>query len=99
MAKRVSIYIDGANFVYGLKTLNQNYTIKGDDINLAFISFDEIASINLINEADKFIFINKKTANRFFWRENKKKKVEKKIEKFLSHKKESTCQLNSAQQD
>ena len=180
--KRVSIYIDGANFVYGLKSLHpkysdyhfdferylkkiigkdelinifyynaslkQNinlrrfkeqqklfarlrkinnfkvilckrqkrfgkkdeeyYTIKGDDIHLALdmlnhswenkydkvilfsgdgdfsqlvkyvkdkkkevemISFDKLVSKNLINEVDKYIFINKKIANRFFWRE------------------------------
>ncbi|MCK4647505.1 NYN domain-containing protein [Candidatus Pacearchaeota archaeon] len=186
MVKRVSIYIDGANFVYGLKTLNpkysdyhfdfenfikklvgkndlidifyynaslkqainprrfreqqkllarlrkmikckvilckrqkrfnkddeEYYTIKGDDINLALdmlneawknkydkailisgdgdfaplvkyvknknkkvevISFSKLASKNLINEADKFSFINKKTANKFFHRERKKK--------------------------
>jgi len=185
MRKRISIYIDGANFVYGLKTLNpkysdyhfdfenfirkiigdndlidifyynaslkqdvnprrfkeqqkllarlrkitkfkvvlckrqkrfnkddeEYYTIKGDDINLALdmlndawenkydkailisgdgdfaplvkyvknknkeveaISFDKIASGNLINEVNKFTFINKKTANKFFWREKKK---------------------------
>ena len=189
MAKRISIYIDGANFVYGLKSLSpkysdyhfdfenffkkivgnddlidilyynaslkqavnprrfreqqrllarlrriikckvvlckrqkrfdkddeEYYTIKGDDINLALdmlndawenkfdkailfsgdgdftpllkyvknknkkiqvISFDELASRNLISEADKFTFINKKIANKFFWR-NKNKKKEK----------------------
>jgi uncharacterized LabA/DUF88 family protein len=182
MVKRVSIYIDGANFVYGLKSLNpkysdyhfnfkdfiknivgkndlidifyynaslkqeinprrfkeqqkllarlrkiikckvilckrqkrfdkddeEYYTIKGDDINLALdmlndawkdkydrailisgdgdfvpllkyvknknkrvevISFIELTSKNLINEADKFSFINKKIANKFFWRD------------------------------
>lgn len=26
MGKRVSIYIDGANFVYGIKSLNQKYS-------------------------------------------------------------------------
>ncbi len=190
MIKRVSIYIDGANFVYGLKSLNEKYsdyhfdfenffkkiigkndlidifyynaslkqavnprrfreqqkllarlrkitkckvvlckrqkrfdkddeeyyTIKGDDINLALdmlndawenkydkailisgdgdfapllkyvknknkkievISFDELASRNLLNEADKFTFINKKTANKFFWRDKKTKKNKK----------------------
>ncbi|MFW6047075.1 MAG: NYN domain-containing protein [Candidatus Woesearchaeota archaeon] len=184
MEKRISIYIDGANFVYGLKSLNQKYsdyhfdfenffkkivgkndlidifyynaslkqainprrfreqqkllsrlrkitkckvvlckrqkrfnkddeeyyTIKGDDINLALdmlndawenkydkailfsgdgdfaplvkyvknknkkvevISFDKIASKNLINQADKTTLINKKTANKFFWRNKK----------------------------
>lgn len=183
MAKRVSIYIDGANFVYGLKTLNEKYsdyhfdfenffkkivekndlidifyynaslkqrinprrfreqqklfarlrkitkcrvvlckrqkrlnkddeeyyTIKGDDISLALdmlndawenkydkailisgdgdfapllkyvknknkkvevVSFIEVASKNLLNEADRFVFISKKIANRFFWRGN-----------------------------
>ena len=178
---KISIYIDGANFVYGLKTLNQKYSdyhfdfknflkkivgknnlinifyynaslkqainprrfreqqkllarlrkiakckvilckrqkrfnkddeedyiIKGDDIYLALnmlndswenrydkailisgdgdfvpllkyvknknkkvevVSFREIASKNLINESDRFIFINKKTTNKFFWR-------------------------------
>jgi len=181
LKKRISIYIDGANFVYGLKSLSpkysdyhfdfenfikkivgknnligifyynaslkqtinprrfreqqkllarlrkipkckvvlckrqkrfnkddeEYYTIKGDDINLALdmlndawenkydkailfsgdgdfapllkyvkyknkrvdvISFDELASRNLINEANKFYFIDKKTANKFFWR-------------------------------
>jgi uncharacterized LabA/DUF88 family protein len=181
MKKRISIYIDGANFVYGLKSLNEKYsdyhfdferffkkvvgkddlidifyynaslkqsinprrfkeqqkllarlkkiakckvvlckrqkrfdkddeeyyTIKGDDINLALdmlndawenkydkailisgdgdfapllkyvknknkkvevVSFFELASKNLLNEADKFIFIDKKIANKFFWR-------------------------------
>ncbi len=182
MTKRVSIYIDGANFVYGLKSLHQKYsdyhfdfenyikmiiakdnlmnifyynaslkqeinprrfreqqkllarlkkmqkcqvilckrqkrftkeneeyyTIKGDDIYLALdmlnhawedkydkailfsgdgdfaqlvkyvkdkkkevemVSFDEIASRNLINEVNRYIAINKKIANKFFWRE------------------------------
>ncbi|MFA4953367.1 MAG: NYN domain-containing protein [Candidatus Pacearchaeota archaeon] len=182
MKERISIYIDGANFVYGLKYLNQTYSdyhfdfqnfikkiigkddlidifyynaslkqninprrfkeqqkllsrlrkitkckvilckrqkrfdkdeeeyyiIKGDDINLALdmlndawenkydkailisgdgdfapllkyvknknkkvevVSFDNLASRNLINEADKFSFITKKTANKFFWRQ------------------------------
>ena len=181
MAKRISIYIDGANFVYGLKSLSSKYsdyhfdfesfikkiigkndlidifyynaslkqkinprrfreqqkllsrlkkltkckvvlckrqkrfdsndkeyyTIKGDDISLALdmlndawenkydkvilfsgdgdftplikyvknknkevevISFFELASKNLLNEADSFSFINKKIANKFFWR-------------------------------
>lgn len=191
MAKRISIYIDGANFVYGLKSLNpkysdyhfdfenyikmiigkdelviilyynaslkqeinprrfkeqqkllarlrkipkcqvilckrqkrftkedeEYYTIKGDDIHLALdmlnyawenkydkailfsgdgdfaqlvkyvkdkkrevemVSFDELASKNLINEIDRCIFINKKIANRFFYRsqEKNKKKLE-----------------------
>jgi len=187
MLKRVSIYIDGANFVYGLKSLHQKYsdyhfdfenyikmilskddlvnifyynaslkqeinprrfkeqqkllarlrkipkchvilckrqkrftkedeeyyTIKGDDIYLALdmlnhawedkydkvilfsgdgdfaqlvkyvkdkkkevemVSFDKLASRNLINEVDKCIFINKKIANRFFHRSKKKNK-------------------------
>jgi len=182
MVKRISVYIDGANFVYGMKSLNSKYsdyhfdfenfikkiigknklinifyynaslkqkinprrfkeqqkllarlrkitkckvvlckrqkrfnkddeeyyTIKGDDINLALdmlnnawenkydkailfsgdgdfasllkyvknknkkievISFFELASKNLLNEADRFSFINKKIANKFFWRE------------------------------
>ncbi len=181
MVKRISIYIDGANFVYGLKSLDpkysdyhfdferfiekiigknnlvdifyynaslkqvinprrfkeqqkllarlrkitkckvvlckrqkrfnkddeEYYTIKGDDINLALdmlndawaekydkailfsgdgnfapllkyvknkgkevevISFFELASRNLLNETDKFSFISKKIANKFFWR-------------------------------
>jgi uncharacterized LabA/DUF88 family protein len=185
MAKRISIYIDGANFVYGMKSLSpkysdyhfnfeefikkivgendlidilyynaslkqavnprrfkeqqkllarlkkitkckvilckrqkrfnkddeEYYTIKGDDINLALdmlndawenkydkailfsgdgdfapllkyvknknkkvevISFFELASKNLLNEADKFIFIDRKIANKFFWRDKKK---------------------------
>ncbi|MDO8509380.1 MAG: NYN domain-containing protein [Nanoarchaeota archaeon] len=185
MMKRVSIYIDGANFVYGLKSLNakysdyhfdfenyikmivgkddlvsifyynaslkqevnprrfkeqqkllarlrkiqkckvilckrqkrftqedeEYYTIKGDDIHLALdmlnnawedkydkailfsgdgdfaqlvkyvkdkkkevemVSFEELASRNLINEVKRCNFINKKIANRFFYRgENK----------------------------
>ena len=62
MGKRVSIYIDGANFVYGLKY------VKNKNKKVEVISFDELASRNLINEADKFTFINKKTANKFFWR-------------------------------
>ena len=185
MTKKVSIYIDGANFVYGMKSLNpkysdyhfdfenyikaivgkdelvgifyynaslkqevnprrfkeqqkllarlrkiqkckvilckrqkrftkedeEYYTIKGDDIYLALdmlnhawenqydkailfsgdgdfaqlaryvkdkkkevemISFEELASKNLINEVDRCLFINKKTANKFFWRDKKK---------------------------
>ncbi|MFH1802748.1 MAG: NYN domain-containing protein [archaeon] len=181
MAKRISVYIDGANFVYGMKSLNSKYsdyhfdfekyiktivsedeltdifyynaslkqdinprrfreqqkllsrlrkipeckvilckrqkrftkedeeyyTIKGDDIHLALdmlnhawenrydkailfsgdgdfsqlakyvkdknkeiemVSFHELASKNLINEVNKCIFINKKIANKFFWR-------------------------------
>jgi uncharacterized LabA/DUF88 family protein len=183
MVKRISIYVDGANFVYGMKSLSPNYsdyhfdfegffrkiisnndlidiyyynaslkqvinprrfreqqkllsrlkkitkckvvlckrqkrfdkddeeyyTIKGDDINLALdmlndawenkydkailisgdgdfapllkyvknknkkievISFFELASKNLLNEADKFSFIDKKIANKFFYRGN-----------------------------
>lgn len=35
MAKRVSIYIDGANFVYGLKSLNEKYS----DYHFDFESF------------------------------------------------------------
>jgi len=186
MVKRISIYIDGANFVYGLKSLHpkysdyhfdfenyikmiigknklvdifyynaslkqevnprrfkeqqkllsrlrkipkckiilckrqkrfgkddeEYYTIKGDDIHLALdmlnhswenrydkailfsgdgdfvqlvkyvrdknkevqiVSFDELASKNLINETNRCIFINKKIANKFFYREEKKK--------------------------
>jgi uncharacterized LabA/DUF88 family protein len=182
MAKRISIYIDGANFVYGMKSLNprysdyhfdfenyiekiiggeklaeifyynaslkQNvnprrfkeqqkllarlrkipkckvilckrqkrftkedeeyYTIKGDDIHLALdmlnhawenkydkailfsgdgdfaqlaryvrdknkeieiVSFKELASKNLINEVDMCILIDKKIANKFFYRD------------------------------
>ena len=38
------------------------------------VSFDELASRNLINEADRYIFINKKITNKFFYRENKKNK-------------------------
>tara|TARA_Y100000310_G_C20681291_1_gene816113 strand:+ start:1422 stop:2009 length:588 start_codon:yes stop_codon:yes gene_type:complete len=185
MVKRVSIYIDGANFVYGMKSLHpkysdyhfdfgnyirkivgkdqlvdifyynaslkqevnprrykeqqrllarlrkipkckiilckrqkrfgkdekEYYTIKGDDIHLALdmlnhawedkynkailfsgdgdfaqlakyvkdkkkevemVSFDKLASRNLINEVDRCIFINKKIANKFFWRGKKK---------------------------
>ena len=185
MNKRISIYIDGANFVYGIKSLNREYsdyhfdfenyinmiignnhlisifyynaslkqeinprrfkeqqkllarlrkipkceiilckrqkrigrddeeyyTIKGDDIHLALdmlnhawedkfdkailisgdgdfaqlvkyvkdkrkevemVSFEELASRNLINEVDRCIFINKKIANKFFWRGYKK---------------------------
>ncbi len=181
MVRRISIYIDGANFVYGLKSLSpkysdyhfdfesfikkiigkddlidvfyynaslkqtinprrfkeqqkllarlrkitkfkvvlckrqkrfdkdneEYYTIKGDDINLALdmlndawekkydkailisgdgdfapllkyvknknkkvevISFYDVLSRNLMNEADKVSFINKKIANKFFWR-------------------------------
>jgi len=187
MVKRISIYIDGANFVYGLKSLHpkysdyhfdfenyirmivgknqlvgifyynaslkqevnprrfkeqqkllarlrkmpkckiilckrqkrfgkddeEYYTIKGDDIYLALdmlnhawedkydkailfsgdgdfaqlikyvkdkkkdvqmVSFDELASRNLINEVDRCIFINKKIANKFFYRNTKKDK-------------------------
>ncbi len=186
MTKRISIYVDGANFVYGMKSLNPNYsdyhfdfkeffrkiignndlidiyyynaslkqvinprrfreqqkllsrlkkitrckvvlckrqkrfnkddeeyyTIKGDDINLALdmlndawenkydkailfsgdgdfapllkyvnnknkevevISFFQLASKNLLNEAEKFSFIDKKIANKFFYRENIRK--------------------------
>ena len=181
MVKRISIYIDGANFVYGLKSLHpkysdyhfdfenyiktivgknqlvdifyynaslkqgvnprrfkeqqkllarlmkinkckiilcksqkrfskddeEYYTIKGDDIHLALdmlnhawenqydkailisgdgdfsqlvkyvkekkkevemVSFDQLASRNLINEVDRCIFIDKKIANKFFYR-------------------------------
>ncbi len=186
-SKRISVYIDGANFVYGLKSLNpkysdyhfdfenfikkivgqqelvgvfyynaslkqsinprrfreqqkllarlrnvanfkiflwkrqkrfnkedeEYYTIKGDDIYLALnmlndawenkydiailfsgdgdfapllkyvkkknkrvevVSFVKLASLNLLNEADKFMFINKKIANRFFWRDERCKR-------------------------
>tara|TARA_Y100000310_G_scaffold341501_1_gene440835 strand:+ start:937 stop:1515 length:579 start_codon:yes stop_codon:yes gene_type:complete len=186
MTKRISIYIDGANFVYGMKSLHpkysdyhfdfkkyikkiigkdnltgifyynaslkqdvnqrrfkeqqkllsrlrkisnckvimckrqkrftkedeEYYTIKGDDIHLALdmlnhawednydkailfsgdgdfaqlakyvkdkkkeiemVSFTELASRNLINEVDKYTFISKKIANKFFFREKKNK--------------------------
>lgn len=185
MVKRVSIYIDGANFVYGMKSLNSKYsdyhfdfekfiqkivgknklidifyynaslkqainprrfreqqkllarlkkitkckivlckrqkrfdkddeeyyTIKGDDISLALdmlndawadkydkailisgdgdfvplikyvkhknkkveiISFKELASYTLLDESNRYWFITKKIANKFFWREKKK---------------------------
>ncbi len=187
MTKRISIYIDGANFVYGIKSLNlkysdyhfdfenyikliadkdnlidifyynaslkqevnprrfkeqqkllarlmkipkckiilckrqkrftkedeEYYTIKGDDIHLALdmlnhawenkydkailfsgdgdfaqlvkyvkdkkkevemVSFKELASRNLINEVNKCIFIDKKIANKFFYRDKKDEK-------------------------
>lgn len=185
MLKRISIYIDGANFVYGLKSLNEKYSdyhfdfenffkkimgkndlidvfyynaslkqavnprrfkeqqkllarlrkitkckvvlckrqkrfdrdneeyyiIKGDDINLTLdmlndawenkydkailfsgdgdfapllkyvknknkkvevISFRESSSYTLLDESNRYWFITKKIANKFFWREGKK---------------------------
>ena len=190
MVKKICVYIDGANFVYGLKTLHQKYsdyhfdfekfikkivgnnqlveifyynaslkqginprrfreqqklfsrlrkipecsvilckrqkrfnkddeeyyTIKGDDIHLALdmlnnawenkydiaviisgdgdfaqlvkyvkaknkkvsmVSFNEIASRNLIKEVDDCYFITKKIANKFFWREGGKEEKKK----------------------
>ena len=39
---------------------------KGKEVEV--ISFFELASRNLLNETDKFSFISKKIANKFFWR-------------------------------
>jgi len=43
--------------------------VKDKKKEVGMVSFEELASRNLINEADECIFINKKIANRFFWRE------------------------------
>jgi len=47
--------------------------VKDKKKEVDMISFKELASRNLINEVDKCIFINKKIANKFFWRENRNK--------------------------
>ena len=46
--------------------------VKNKNKEVEAISFEETASRNLIDVVDRFFFINKKTANRFFWRERKK---------------------------
>ena len=43
--------------------------VKNKNKEVEVISFIELASKNLINEADRFSFINKRIANKFFWRE------------------------------
>ena len=48
--------------------------VKNKNKKVEVISFDKLASRNLLNEADKFSLINKKIANKFFWREKQKKK-------------------------
>lgn len=48
--------------------------VKNKNKKIEVISFDGIASRNLLNEADQFKFINKKTANKFFWRSKKRSK-------------------------
>jgi len=40
---------------------------------IEMVSFERLSSRNLINEVDKCIFINKKIANKFFYREKKVK--------------------------
>jgi len=42
--------------------------VKNKNKEVEVISFFELASKNLLNEADSFSFINKKIANKFFWR-------------------------------
>ena len=51
--------------------------VKGKKKEVQMVSFDELASRNLINEVDKCIFINKKIANKFFYRLKKKKTIKK----------------------
>ena len=46
--------------------------VKDKKKEVEMVSFEELASKNLINEVDRCSFINKKIANRFFWREKKK---------------------------
>ena len=48
--------------------------VKDKKKEVEMISFEELASKNLINEVDRCIFINKKIANRFFYRDKKKKR-------------------------
>ena len=45
--------------------------VRDKNKEVEMVSFEELASKNLINEVDRYIFINKKIANRFFWREIK----------------------------
>jgi len=47
--------------------------VKNKNKKVEVISFDKLASRNLLNESDKFTFINKKTANKFFWRGKNKR--------------------------
>ncbi len=47
--------------------------VKSKNKEVEVISFEEIVSRNLINEIDRYTVINKKIANRFFWREALKK--------------------------
>ncbi|MFA5019767.1 MAG: NYN domain-containing protein [Candidatus Pacearchaeota archaeon] len=42
--------------------------VKNKDKQVEVISFDKIASKSLINESNNFLLINKKIANKFFWR-------------------------------
>jgi len=48
--------------------------VKDKKKEVEMVSFDELASKNLINEVDKCIFVNRKTANRFFYRDKNKQK-------------------------
>ena len=74
----------------GCKLVLRNSNIDRQEDNFVdaveVISFDKLASRNLLNEADRFSFINKKTANKFFYRE-KKKQIKKKelTKKEVSH--------------
>ena len=42
--------------------------VKNKNKKVEVVSFYDLASKNLLNEADKFSFIDRKTANKFFWR-------------------------------
>ncbi len=45
--------------------------VKDKKKEVEMVSFDELASRNLINEVDRCVFINKKIANKFFYRKKK----------------------------
>ena len=77
LKKRIFIYIDGANFYYGLKTIlisgDGDFTqlvnyVKKEDKEVEIYTFKELTSVDLINKANKHFWIDKKTVNKFFWR-------------------------------
>ena len=69
MVKRVSIYIDGANFVYGIKSINKKYT----DFNFDFENYikfllkdSHLVTINYYNAS-----LKQKYNKGLYWRQSK----------------------------
>lgn len=48
--------------------------VKDKKKEVEMVSFEETTSRNLVNEVDRCIFINKKIANRFFYRKERDRK-------------------------